>query len=106
VRYRPQPLRRPARLACSAQQLMRFALVPTGSSRRNAPLMYRKSWHGLSINWLSALVSKQTIIGRLTNQTHGGRRHHVQRLVSNLIELISIYDILGLQRKEATAMGT
>jgi hypothetical protein len=30
VRYRPQPLRRPARLAFSAQQLMRFALVPTG----------------------------------------------------------------------------
>jgi hypothetical protein len=30
VLYRPQPLRRPARLAFSAQQLMRFALVPTG----------------------------------------------------------------------------
>jgi hypothetical protein len=30
VLYRPQPLRRPARLAFSAQQLMLFALVPTG----------------------------------------------------------------------------
>jgi hypothetical protein len=39
VLYRPQPLRRPARLAFSAQQLMLFALLPTGSSRRNAPLM-------------------------------------------------------------------
>ena len=28
--YRPQPLRRPARLAVSAQQLMLFALIPTG----------------------------------------------------------------------------
>ena len=30
VVYRPQPLRRPARLAFSAQQLMLFALLPTG----------------------------------------------------------------------------
>jgi hypothetical protein len=30
VLYRPQPLRRPARLAFSAQQLMLFALLPTG----------------------------------------------------------------------------
>ena len=30
VLYRPQPLRHPARLAFSAQQLMLFALVPTG----------------------------------------------------------------------------
>ena len=30
VLYRPQPLRHPARRAFSAQQLMLFALVPTG----------------------------------------------------------------------------
>ena len=30
VRYRPQPLRRPARLPFPTQQLMLFALVPTG----------------------------------------------------------------------------
>jgi len=30
VLYRPQPLRRPARRAFAAQQLMLFALIPTG----------------------------------------------------------------------------
>lgn len=30
VLYRPQPLRRPARFAFPAQQLLLFALVPTG----------------------------------------------------------------------------
>ena len=39
VLYRPQPLRRPARLAIPAQQLLLFALVPPGESRRKSPLM-------------------------------------------------------------------